>query len=112
MSKVQKAISHLNAILMYGKKGQGYYPPALAGYDYNPKTDKYMKKCKDYQTRSEKTGRCAGKKDKPASKKGSDLAAKAMKLKHKEGITLKQAWKKVKSGSKSKSKSKSNSKKR
>ena len=102
MSRAKKVISELNALLMYGKRRQGYYPPALAGYDYNPKTDRYMKKCKDYQTRNEKTGRCTGKKDKPASKKGNDLASKAMKLKHKEGITLKQAWKRVKSGTKSK----------
>jgi hypothetical protein len=100
MASAKKVVSQLNALLMYGNKRQGYYPPALAGYDYNPKTDRYMKKCKDYQVRDEKTNRCTGKKDKKdkKDKKGSDLASKAMKLKHKEGISLKQAWKRVKSG--------------
>ena len=83
----------------YGKKSEGYYPPALAGYDYNPLTDRYMKKCKSYQTRNENS-RCVGRKPKPVSS-GSDLASKAMKLKHKEGISLKEAWKRVRYGKKS-----------
>jgi hypothetical protein len=84
---------------VYGKKKEGYYPPALAGYDYNPATDRYMKKCKSYQTRSAK-GRCVGRKSKSGSRTTSDLAAKAMKLKHKEGISLKEAWKRVRYGKK------------
>jgi hypothetical protein len=84
---------------VYGKKKEGYYPPALAGYDYNPSSDRYMKKCKSYQTRSAK-GRCVGRKSKSGSRTASDLAAKAMKLKHKEGISLKEAWKRVRYGKK------------
>tara|TARA_B110001452_G_scaffold27116_1_gene21274 strand:- start:1180 stop:1953 length:774 start_codon:yes stop_codon:yes gene_type:complete len=38
------------------------------------------------------------KKPKTSSRTGSNLASKAMKLKHKEGISLKEAWKKVKFG--------------
>lgn len=83
----------------YGKKRSGYYPPALAGYDYNPKYDRYLKKCKPYQVRSEK-GRCVGRKPKSGSRTGYNLAEKAMKLKHKEGISLKEAWKRVRYGRK------------
>lgn len=81
----------------YGKKKSGYYPPSLEGYEYNSKYDRYMKKCKPYQVRSEK-GRCVGKKPNSGSRTGSNLAAKAMKLKHKEGISLKEAWKRVRFG--------------
>lgn len=81
----------------YGKKKSGYYPPSLEGYDYDAKYDRYLKKCKPYQVRSEK-GRCVGRKPKSGSRTGSDLAAKAMKLKHKEGISLKEAWKRVRFG--------------
>lgn len=55
------------------------------------------KKCKPYQVHSEK-GRCVGKKPKSGSRTGSNLAAKAMKLKHKQGISLKEAWKRVRFG--------------
>lgn len=99
-SKVSvKSVSNLMSQLTtgYGKKKSGYYPPSLEGYDYNPMYDKYMKKCKPYQVRSEK-GRCVGKKPKSGSRTGSNLAAKAMKLKHKEGISLKEAWKRVRFG--------------
>ena len=94
-----RSVSNLMSQLTtgYGKKKSGYYPPSLEGYDYNPKYDKYIKKCKPYQVRSEK-GRCVGKKPKSGSRTGSNLAAKAMKLKHKEGITLKEAWKRVRFG--------------
>jgi len=94
-----KSISNLMSELTtgYGKKKSGYYPPSLEGYEYNSKYDRYMKKCKPYQVRSEK-GRCVGKKPKSGSRTGSDLAAKAMKLKHKEGISLKEAWKRVRFG--------------
>lgn len=96
-----KSVANLTSRLTtgYGKKKEGYYPPALAGYDYNPSTDRYMKKCKSYQTRNEK-GRCVGKKPKSGSRTASDLASKAMKLKHKEGISLKEAWKRVRYGRK------------
>jgi hypothetical protein len=94
-----KSISNLMSQMTtgYGKKKSGYYPPSLEGYEYNPKYDKYMKKCKPYQVRSEK-GRCVGRKPKSGSRSGSNLAAKAMKLKHKEGISLKEAWKRVRFG--------------
>lgn len=94
-----KSVSNLMSQLTtgYGKKKSGYYPPSLEGYEYNSKYDRYMKKCKPYQVRSEK-GRCVGKKPKSGSRTGSDLAAKAMKLKHKEGISLKEAWKRVRFG--------------
>ena len=120
-----KAVSNLISGLTtgYGKKKSGYYPPSLEGHDYNSKSDIYMKKCKPYQVRSEKgrcvgrkpksdiymkkckpyqvrseKGRCVGRKPKSGSRTGSNLAAKAMKLKHKEGISLKEAWKKVRFG--------------
>lgn len=94
-----KSVSNLMHQLTtgYGKKKSGYYPPSLEGYEYNAKYDKYMKKCKPYQVRSEK-GRCMGRKPKSGSRTGSNLAAKAMKLKHKEGISLKEAWKRVRFG--------------
>tara|TARA_B110001450_G_scaffold42652_1_gene38898 strand:- start:15119 stop:16036 length:918 start_codon:yes stop_codon:yes gene_type:complete len=94
-----KSVSNLMSQMTtgYGKKKSGYYPPSLEGYDYNSKSDNYMKKCKPYQVRSEK-GRCIGRKPKSGSRTGSNLAAKAMKLKHKEGISLKEAWKKVRFG--------------
>lgn len=94
-----KSISSLMSEMTsgYGKKKSGYYPPSLEGYDYNAKYDRYLKKCKPYQVRSEK-GRCVGRKPKSGSRTGSDLAAKAMKLKHKEGISLKEAWKRVRFG--------------
>ena len=76
-SKVMSALKSA-----YGKKNPGYYPPSLEGYDYNSEYDRYMKKCKSYQVRNEK-GRCVGRKTKTGSRTGSNLAAKAMKLKHK-----------------------------
>ena len=91
-SKVMSALKSA-----YGKKKPGYYPPSLEGYDYNSEYDRYMKKCKSYQVRNEK-GRCVGRKTKTGSRTGSNLAAKAMKLKHKEGISLKEAWKRVRFG--------------
>ena len=36
-------------------------PPALAGYEWNPRTKRYIKKCKDYQRRNA-NGRCVGRK--------------------------------------------------
>ena len=81
----------------YGKKKPGYYPPALDGYDYNPEYDRYMKKCKMYQVRNTK-GRCIGRKNKPNSGTGNDLASKAMKLHHRDKISLKEAWKRVRFG--------------
>lgn len=94
-----KSVSNLMSRLTtgYGKKKPGYYPPSLEGYDYNSEYDRYMKKCKSYQVRNEK-GRCVGRKTKTGSRTGSNLAAKAMKLKHKEGISLKEAWKRVRFG--------------
>jgi hypothetical protein len=78
----------------YGKKIYGYYPPSLEGYEYY---SKYIKKCKPYQVRSDK-GRCVGRKSKSASRTGSDISARAMKLKHKKGISLKEAWKRLRFG--------------
>ena len=96
-----KSVANLKSRLTtgYGKKKEGYYPPALAGYDYNPSSDRYMKKCKSYQYRNEKS-RCVGRKPKSESGAAPDLASKAMKLKHKEGISLKEAWKRVRYGTK------------
>ena len=55
------------------------------------------KKCKPGKVRNQ-NGRCVNKKPKSGSRTGSNLASKAMKLKHKEGISLKEAWKRVRFG--------------
>lgn len=55
------------------------------------------KKCKPGKARND-NDRCAKRKSKSGSRTGSNLASKAMKLKHKEGISLKEAWKRVRFG--------------
>jgi hypothetical protein len=37
----------------------GYTPPELVDYEWNPRTKRYLKKCKDYQERNA-NGRCVG----------------------------------------------------
>ena len=58
-----------------------------------------MKKCKVYQVRNTK-GRCVGRKGTTSSRSGPErsLAAKAMKLHHRDKISLKEAWKRVRFG--------------
>ena len=82
----------------YGKKKSGYYPPSLEGYEYNPEYDRYMKKCKTYQVRNTKN-RCVGRKSTGSgSGSGRSLAARAMKIHHRDKISLKDAWKRVRFG--------------
>jgi len=45
----------------FGSTSDMYNPPELVDYEFNPKTGRYIKRCKDYQRRAE-NGRCTGKK--------------------------------------------------